>query len=446
MLTVMAGSERPAAPDEPERDAVLTAGERAELARLRHEVRALRESRTPGRFTWKPVVSAVFVVLGCLLAPVALTAVWVHNQVADTDRFVATMSPLIRDPSVRAALTDRVTDTVFTHVDVRGLADDAVDALATQGLPPRLTDRLHDLTGPLATGVQDFVQTKVADLVRSEEFARAWDAAIRVAHEQANAVLSGSASAVAISGDTVTLDLAPFIELAKTRLVDAGLTAAGAVPEVHPTITVADAADLVAARTAYTMLDRLATWLPWLALAFLALGTYLARDHRRALVVAGLGFAAGMLVLAAAIAITGPLLADSVPGRAAAPVAAAYDIVVRFLRAGLRTLLVLGLVVALGAFLAGPSVTAVRTRQGAVRSLAWLRARTGLRLGRTGAWVHTYRGVLRGAAIGVAALTFVFLDRPSGLAVLLIAALLVVCLAAIQFLDRPAVAGPPDTG
>jgi hypothetical protein len=99
---------------------------------------------------------------------------------------------------------------------------------------------------------------------------------------------------------------------------------------------------------------------------------------------------------------------------------------------------VVGLVVALFAFLAGPSVTAVRIRSGVVRSLSWLRGRTGVRSGRFGAWVHTYRGVLRGAAVGLAVLIFVFIDRPSGLTVLLIALLLVIVLAVIQFFDQPA--------
>jgi hypothetical protein len=94
--------------------------------------------------------------------------VWTNRQVADTDRFVATMGPLIREPSVQAALTNRVTDTVFTYVDVRAVAD---DALAAQGLPPRISDRLHDLTGPLANSVRDFVHTRVAALFASEQFA-----------------------------------------------------------------------------------------------------------------------------------------------------------------------------------------------------------------------------------------------------------------------------------
>ena len=84
----------------------------------------------------------------------------------------------------------------------------------------------------------------------------------------------------------------------------------------------------------------------------------------------------------------------------------------------------------------------MRIRHATVRFLAWMRGRAGLRAGRLGSWVHTYRGVLRGAAVGVAVLILVFLDQPSGLAVLLVAVLLVVCLAVIQFLDQPVTADP----
>ncbi|MGH8881396.1 MAG: hypothetical protein ACRD0P_29280, partial [Stackebrandtia sp.] len=66
----------------------------------------------------------------------------------------------------------------------------------------------------------------------------------------------------------------------------------------------------------------------------------------------------------------------------------------------------------------------------------------GLSTSRVGTWVHTHRGVLRGATVALAVLVFVFLDRPSGFAVLMIAALLVVCLAVIQFLAQP----PPAAG
>ena len=85
----------------------------------------------------------MLIVLGCVLAPVAGVSVWVHNQVSDTDRFVRTIGPLVDDPDVQTALTNRLTDTVFQYVDVQGIADDAVAALAAQGLPPRSGDRLE---------------------------------------------------------------------------------------------------------------------------------------------------------------------------------------------------------------------------------------------------------------------------------------------------------------
>jgi hypothetical protein len=433
--------------DRDDASAALSPDERAELVRLRGEVEALRGSRPKRRINWKSIGAGVLIVVGCALAPVSLATVWVHNQVADTDRFVATVRPLIGEPSVQAALTDRVTDTVFTYVDVQSLANDAVDALAAQGLPPRISDRLHGLAGPLAASVRGFVHTRVAELFASQQFAQAWERMIRLSHEQADAALSGSASVVAIRGGDVVLDLAPFIDVAKQQLVQSRLTAANAVPEVHPTIAIVDAQSLVKAQTAYTALDRLATWLPWVTLALLAAGIYLARDHRRALLVTGLGVAASMLVLAGSLGVLRGVLVDSVPSRSVAPAAASYDIVVRFLRNGLRTIFVLGLVVALGAFLAGPSTTAVRISGAMVGFLSWLRGlggKAGLHTGPVGGWVHTYRGALRGGALGIAMLGFVFLDRPSGLAVLIIALLLVLCLAVIQFLDQPLTAERAD--
>jgi hypothetical protein len=76
-------------------------------------------------------------------------AIWTNNQVSDTERFVATVSPVVEDPSVQTALADRITAEVLARVDIRQIVDETVNALAAQGLPPRVVDRLRDLTGPL---------------------------------------------------------------------------------------------------------------------------------------------------------------------------------------------------------------------------------------------------------------------------------------------------------
>jgi hypothetical protein len=91
-----------------------------------------------------------------------------------------------------------------------------------------------------------------------------------------------------------------------------------------------------------------------------------------------------------------------------------YDTIVRFLRLGLRTVLVLGLVVAAGAFLTGPSATAVRTRAGLAGAIGWGADRAGLPTGRVGAWVEANKRALRVGAVVLACLALVFWGRPTG--------------------------------
>ena len=302
----------------------LTADDRAELERLRRENSALRAGTRPPRrrIRWRSVIAVVLLVLGCVLVPVSLVAVWTHNQVSDTDRFVETVGPLAADPSVQEALTNRITTTVFQYVDVQGLANEAIDALAAQGLRPELAQRMHGLTPTLATAVNGLVRDKVAALVASPQFASAWDQAVRVAHQHMITVLSGNSQTIVVQGDTVYLDLAPFIDAAKQRLSADGLTIVDRIPEVHPTIALAPADQLVRAQTAYSMLDSLATVLPWITLLLLAVGVYLARNRMRALVGTGLGVATSLLVLAAGLLIARGLLVGAVPP-AGAPAAAA---------------------------------------------------------------------------------------------------------------------------
>jgi uncharacterized membrane protein YraQ (UPF0718 family) len=113
---------------------------------------------------------------------------------------------------------------------------------------------------------------------------------------------------------------------------------------------------------------------------------------------------------------------------------------VRYLRLGLRTVLVFGLIVALAAFFTGRSITAVRARAGLSRGIAWLRGgaeKAGFRTGPVGAWVYTYKRVLRIAVLGIAALVLVFWDQPTGRVIIGITLGVLVALVIIEFLGRP---------
>jgi hypothetical protein len=182
--------------------------------------------------------------------------------------------------------------------------------------------------------------------------------------------------------------------------------------------------------------------LPFLSLALFAAGVYVARRHRRALIGAGLGLAVSMVILGLGLTIFRGIYLNSVPPRVLPADAAAvlFDTLIRFIRDGLRILLVLGLIVAIGAFFSGPSVTAVRTR-GAVKSgFNWVRARgegAGVSTGPVGRWTYTHRHALRITAVAIAALVFVFWGLTSWVTVVVIAVILLIVLGLIELIGRP---------
>jgi hypothetical protein len=439
-------------------DSALTEAERAELQRLRAEVTTLRSQAQQAaaagggrsvavgrgaRQRWRTIVATLLIVVACVLAPLSVVAIWTRNQVTDTDRYVATVTPLASDPAIQNAIADQITAQVFTYIDIKGLTTQAVDALAGRGLSPDVADQLQAFAVPIANGVQSFTRSQVGKIVESDAFADAWVQANRVAHAELVKALTGEGGgAVTVENDTVSLNLSAFIQTVKQRLVESGFTLAARIPEVNASFVLFQSADITRARNAFNLLNTLGIWLPIITLVLLGLGVYVAKDHRRALVGAGLGIAVGMVVLALGLTVFRAIYLDAVPAAVLPHDAAAvlYDTIVRFLRLGLRTILVLALVVAAGAFLTGQSVTAVRTRQGLTGAIGWLQGsaeQAGWRTGPVGTWVFAHKRALRIGAVAAAALTLVFWGRPTGKVVIGLTVALLVALAVIEFLGRP---------
>ena len=396
-----------------------------------------------GRFSWRTLVSALLIVAGCVLAPVSVLAVWTANQVSDTGRYVANMTPLIKDPAIQNALTNKITKEIVTRIGVTGRTDQAAAELSQKGFT-QIGGLLKGLSGSLANGVEGSVHSGVHKVITSPRMVNAWVRVNQVAHQALVAALSGRGSrngAVGVSNGQVTLDLAPLIAVAKEDLVARGLTIASKIPVVHATFPLFSSKNLAKAQTAYRLINDLKIVLPIVALLLLGLGVLAARGHRRALIGAGLGFAAAMLVLGAGLAIARAIYLNSVPaGVSPDAAAAAFDILVRFIKDALRTLLVVGLIVAVGAFFTGPSTAAARTRSAFSSGLGSLRRSgesAGLSTGPAGTWTYAHRHALRIGAVALAALIFVFWGRPTAVVAIMIAVLLLVALGLIELIGRP---------
>jgi hypothetical protein len=437
-------------PDNPDDELVRL---RAEVARLEHELADTRPIAVAERPTeppehgrtgvWRPILATVLIALAALLAPLAIVATWAHDEISDTDRYVETIAPLASDPAVQDAVIQRITNEIFDRLDVKAVTQDAVNALADRGLPPRAVTTLGALATPLTNAIRSFVEEQVGRLVRSQEFEDAWVAANREAHTQMVAVLTGETSdAVQVSEGKVSVNLATVIETVKGRLVDRGFTLAERIPTVNAQFTILQSADLTKAQTAFRVLSALARTLPWLALILLGVGVFVARSRRRALVAGSLAVAAAMLLLGIALNAFRVVYLDAVPPDQLSPGAAAavYDTLAHFIRLNLRAVLVLFLAVAAFAWVTGPGPTPTAVRRGGTSAIDVLRHgsdRAGLNTGRFGIAVDAYRTPLRAVVLGIALLVYVLAAHPTGAFTLIVLGCTLVALLVIELLARP---------
>ncbi|MFI1380405.1 hypothetical protein [Embleya sp. NPDC020886] len=386
------------------------------------------------------IVSAVLITLTCVLVPVSLITVWVHDIVLNTDRYVSTVAPLASNPAIEAAIADRITEAVDVRVDGKQVTSDLAAWLESQGLPPRVGNAVKSLAPQLDDAATQAAHKAATRFAQSDRFETVWKSANRTAHSALDHALTGKGrGAVGVDEGTVTLDVGAAVDSVKQDLVNAGVSPADKIPDVDKQMVLVQSDKLKKFRNAAHALDVLGNWLPIIAVVLGAIGVLLARRRRRALVTTALGAAFGCLVVAIALVIARRFYLDHLPAQVQSPAAASaiFDTLLRFLKNSLRTGIVLGLVVAIGAYLSGPGRLPLALRgsmERAADSVARWADTHGLHTGRTGTWVAAHRRWLAIGALLVIALWFALWNHPTGLTILLLVVVLLVLLAIIALL------------
>jgi hypothetical protein len=432
----------------------------SELEELRRRIARLEARGAPAHqehHRARATGSAVLIVLAAVLSLLAVVAVWARDQVTDTSRFVATMAPLAGDPHVQSALTTRVTNVVAQQIDVPSLVDQLSQAASQKGVPPRAANLIGSLSGPIGSGITSLVGTVVNGVVTSPAFATLWTNAIRTAHASMVKALTGEGGgAVSLENNQVTIDLGPIIEQVKTQLANSGLGLAAKIPAIHPTFTVYSSKSIGKVKSYLRLLDIAGNWMPLIAVLVAAAGVYLARDRRRALIGATVAIAVAMLVLGAALAVFRGYFLDQLPlGVNSGAAGAVYDALAHFLRVTVRTVGVLAVLVALGAFFVGPSRAATFVRAASSTGIGGVRQaaeQVGFRAGPVESFVRRFKHGIGVAILLIASLAFVLWDHPTGLVVFWFAFVVLIALAIREFLaPGPGLAelrqnAPPSSG
>jgi hypothetical protein len=302
--------------------------------------------------------------LALLLLLVGSLTVWVKRQALDTDRWVEASSRLLEDDAVRALVAEELVDALFSGPDV---------ASRVQG---RLPPQLAGLAGP-ATGLLREAAVPAADrFLARPRTQQLWQQANRIAHERLIALLDGDDDGRLLrsSDGDVVLDLRPLI----TRL--------GARIGVRPApegdagvITVLRAERLGAAQDAVRAIRTLSALIVLGVIGLVALALWVGEGIRRHLLVA---LSLGAVVIGVALLIVRRLVGDAVVDALTDPVTrdagtAVWRIGTDLLRDLATALILYGLVLFAGAWLAGPARLAAAARRRlapAVRDhMTWVR-------------------------------------------------------------------------
>jgi hypothetical protein len=290
-------------------------------------------------------LSAVLVIAASVVAFAALLAVWVDRQVLDTENWTSASSEMLEIPAVRSRTAELLADRAYEVSDIEGLLRSA------------LPERAQPLAAPVAGLLRDRLEKRANEALARPEVQQLWEDANRAAHGRLLEVLE--------NGGPVTLDLHALL-VAVERRAGIGGRVAERVPAGAATVTILRSDQLDTARTVTRVLGALPIILVALSLALAGAAIGWSAGQRRRLVRGyGIGLvAAGALALGATAWIGDGLVASlAQTAEGVTVVEGVLSIYTSLLVEAAVATIGYGLVVVLGAWLAGPTRWAVAVRR-----------------------------------------------------------------------------------
>lgn len=295
----------------------------------------------------------LLVVLGSVLAFLAIFSVWLERQVLNTDDWVATSAELIEDETVRTAVANFLVDELYENVDMEAELEEI------------LPEEIKGLAGPAAGGLRQGAGQATERILRSNTAKSLWETANRTAHRELVVVLEGGDERLSTEGGVVTLDLGAMLrDLGRQIGLSGSLT--DRIPADAGRIEILRSDELKTAQQIAQAVKGLALVLTLLALLSFGLAVYLSRGQRW---VALLSSSVGLISAAFAVLILrrivgGLLVSQMVDDPGVRPAAeAAWSIGTSLLAAIAVSVIVFAILLAIAAWLAAPAPSSRHARK-----------------------------------------------------------------------------------
>jgi hypothetical protein len=324
----------------------------AEVAELRRQVAEAEEIKKGQTHRWRRFAVAMLILLGSLVIIGANLAFWMRGTILNTDRWVSTVGPLTQNEVIVNTLTGYVVAEVFEAVNVQQVAQDI------------LPERVAFLSVPLTSALQDAVRDTVSEVIRSDQINAAWIAVNRTAHQLIIGVLRGEGDVLYVRGGQLTLDLSDLFGSVISRV---GLEELGLFEGQDDVgkFVLLESRQVAAVQSALALLDGMSWLLLIVALVLYVVAWLVSLWRNHTILWIGAAVAIAMALTLLLLAIAQPLvLAYIVDPVIRAFAGEIWGLVLRGLI--IQTILVgiVGLLIALGAWLAGPHSRAVAIRTG----------------------------------------------------------------------------------
>jgi hypothetical protein len=151
---------------------------------------------TPTGPRHKGLVKAL-VVVGSLLAVVAIFSTWAERQALNTNDWVKTSSRLLENEAIQKALSNYAVDQLYANVNVNA------------ELEKVLPKNFKQLSGPASTGLRSVAADGVQRALGTARFQQLWQNANRAAHQTLINIIENKGTAVSTNNGEVDLKLQP---------------------------------------------------------------------------------------------------------------------------------------------------------------------------------------------------------------------------------------------
>lgn len=369
---------------------------------------------------WRTSLVALFVILSITLLFVSNILLWAGNTIAKTDKYVATVTPLVEDAAIQSAVAAYATQQIYNNV--------AVEPYIASVLPARATF----LAPALATQLEKQTESTLKKVVASQKFKQVWVSAQTKAHRQFVTVATNYNG----NGTIQLNDVYQYLsgELKGTPLA---FMADKNLPSGVGNIQVAQVAWLPAAHKLVTHID---TWRV-IAISLFAVTTaaavIISKRRRRLAITLGLTYGGVMLLTLISIRIGKEVSAGQVATEYQEAVRHAYQIITKQLSAQTSVVMLAGFLMAVIAWISGPSKSA-QTITVRINTLLAGNAHKALFTKENTAthWVGAHRRLLQWGCVAIIA-TIILFSRPTLLSLTVLAATMLVGVLIVELLAAP---------